>query len=167
MRPTPNKQFPADSISLSDGQARIQDLANQVSDIAQMISRLNQPAPNSEIAPAEKMDAPTLRRMLAARRARAEFFTNGLFADPAWDILLDLLMAKLSYQRISVTSLCVASNVPATTALRWIKILEKEDLVIRRADPLDGRRIFVELTEKAEQALDRFFVSINLGFVIR
>lgn len=167
MRPIPNRQFPADSIPLSDGHAHIQHLADQVSDIAQKISRLNQPALYTETAPAEIIDAPTLRRMLAARRARAEFFTDGLFADPAWDILLDLLMAKLSYQRISVTSLCVASNVPATTALRWIKILEKEDLVIRRADPLDGRRIFVELTEKAEQALDRFFVSINLGFVIR
>lgn len=167
MRPIPNRQFPADAIPLNDDHARIQDLADQVSDIAQKISRLTQPAPYAEIAPAEKMDAPTLHRMLAARRARVEFFTDGLFADPAWDILLDLLMAKLSYQRISVTSLCVASNVPATTALRWIKILEREDLVIRRADPQDGRRIFVELTEKAEQALDRFFVSINLGFVIR
>src|SRR3546814_909721 len=95
------------------------------------------------------------RELLRFRRLRDRYFAGDLFADPAWDMLLDLYAARSQNSHpVSVSSLCIASSVPATTALRWIKAMEEMKLLSRRADPSDGRRIFIELTDHAMQKMD-------------
>lgn len=101
-----------------------------------------------------------VRTILGSRRNRDRFFDSDLFADPAWDILLELYAAELSQQRLSVSSVCVGASVPATTALRWIGVLEKRGLVQRRADRFDGRRIFLMLTGRGVEAMNGFFRSV-------
>jgi DNA-binding MarR family transcriptional regulator len=117
-------------------------------------------ASNYEVRKELSFDAPTaplLQRVLRARRARAEHFPADLFADPAWDMLLDLYHAHLVQQRVTVSSLCVAANVPATTALRYIQALEQKQLVERHPDPLDKRRFFVGLTRSSVDSFERYF----------
>jgi len=80
------------------------------------------------------------------RRRRDDIFPKRLFSDPAWDILLDLYISEVEGKKISITSACAASNVPLTTALRWIGVLEDRGLVIRYDDPTDNRRSFVRIT---------------------
>lgn len=101
-----------------------------------------------------------LRELLRAREARGKFFNPRLFADPAWDMLIELYAAELAQRRVSVSSLSLASGVPATTALRWIGALQKDGLVIRHADPFDGRRVFLELSPKGSQAIRDYFASL-------
>src|SRR3546814_9724336 len=91
--------------------------------------------------------------MLRQRRMREQYFPADLFADPAWDMLLDLYAARLERQPVSVSSLCIAAAVPATTALRWIKTMTDAGLFLREADPNDGRRIFIALAEGAFDAM--------------
>ena len=98
-----------------------------------------------------------VRAILKARLDRNGIFPPHLFADPAWDMLLDLYAAELGQRRVSVTSLCIAANVPTTTALRWISALEGEGLIERRADPLDGRRFFLSLTREAVRRFEQYF----------
>lgn len=98
-----------------------------------------------------------VRRIARARSGREKFFRAQLFADPAWDILLDLYATHLGGGRVSISSLCVAASVPATTALRWINALEHEGLVIRSNDPTDGRRIFAYLSPAGVEAMDKYF----------
>src|SRR5690606_24209072 len=69
-----------------------------------------------------------VRDWLRVRRLRDEFLPGDLFADPAWDMLLDLFAARLEQERVSVSSLCIASAVPPTTALRWIRTLTEKGL---------------------------------------
>jgi DNA-binding MarR family transcriptional regulator len=88
---------------------------------------------------------------------REQFFGPDLFADPAWDILLDLYAARLEQQRVAVSSLCIAAAVPATTALRWIKTLTETGLLVRTADPNDGRRVYIELSQETADSLDTYF----------
>lgn len=95
--------------------------------------------------------------LLRGRRRRSAYFVADLFADPAWDIMLDLFEAELEQRRVSVTSACIASQVPPTTGLRWLQTLEQRGLVVRNGDPLDARRFFVELTPSARTALRRWF----------
>lgn len=73
-----------------------------------------------------------LRREIKARRTRERLLPEGLFADPAWDILLDLTLARLDGRQTPVSSLCIAAAVPTTTALRWIKTLLDRGLIERR-----------------------------------
>lgn len=103
------------------------------------------------------VSARAVRQLIRRRRMREEFFGPDLFADPAWDMMLDLYAARLEYHRVSVSSLCIAAAVPATTALRWIKTLTEAGLFARESDQHDGRRIFVALTDKATVALHRYF----------
>lgn len=101
--------------------------------------------------------ATLVRQRISLRRRRDEMFPPGLFADPAWDMLLDLYGAHIAQHRVPVSSLCIAAAVPATTALRWIGKLEKSGMIQRRSDPHDGRRVFIELTADAIGAMERFF----------
>lgn len=75
-------------------------------------------------------------------------------------MLLDLFAARLERQVVSVSSLCIASAVPATTALRWIKTLTDAGLFLREADERDGRRIFIAMSDQAYSAMERYFEAL-------
>lgn len=98
-----------------------------------------------------------VRALLRARRLREQVVAADLFADPAWDILLDLMAARLEQTRVSVSSLCIAAAVPPTTALRWIRQLTERGLLKRQADPHDGRRIFIALSDEGATVVQRWF----------
>lgn len=112
--------------------------------------------------PAVDLPDPRLvRRILRQRQQRARFFDAELFADPAWDMLLDLTAARAEHKRVSVTSLCIASGVPPTTALRWISQMTRAGLFQRVEDTLDRRRAFIALTERAADGMGRYFAAIG------
>lgn len=91
-----------------------------------------------------------IRRILKFRDIRASVFDDeDLFADPAWDMLLEIFVSDLSQQKMPVSSACISARVPPTTGLRWLKVLERRGLVHRMADPRDRRRVFVSLTPDA------------------
>lgn len=101
-----------------------------------------------------EMLTPSMRaaRLLKVRRKREELFGDlmgkPMFGEPCWDMLLDLYIAWSADRPVSVTSLCVASNVPASTALRAVNMLVERELVTRVPDPLDGRRVHVYLKDE-------------------
>jgi DNA-binding transcriptional ArsR family regulator len=81
------------------------------------------------------------------------------FADPAWDMLLDLMAARLEGRQVAVSSLCIAAAVPPTTALRWIKTLTETGILERIADPQDGRRVFIRLSDAAAEAMGEYLAA--------
>lgn len=101
-----------------------------------------------------------VRAVIANRRAREKFFDPGLFADAAWDMLLDLTAAEAESRKVSVTSLCIASGVPTTTALRWVRHLVDIGLFCRTPDPSDARRFFIVLGEEARESMTGYFKSL-------
>lgn len=106
-------------------------------------------------------DPRLVRRIIRQRQLRARFFDGDLFADPAWDILLDLTAARVEHTRVSVTSLCIASGVPPTTALRWISQMGDAGLLERVEDETDRRRAFITLTDKAVDGMARYFAEVG------
>ena len=153
-----------------DNAVRLRQLSDEMGRIAATLARLS--STPDETAPAvlrliePPKDAPPLsvdvvRSVIRSRRLRARFFTEELFADPAWDMLLDLIQAELAQHRVPVSSLCIAAAVPATTALRWIKSMTDAGLFVRRADPHDGRRVFVELSPQASAAMRGYFAELG------
>jgi hypothetical protein len=114
-------------------------------------------APHSPALP----DSRTVRQVIANRQARARFFDSELFGDPAWDMLLDLTAAHGEGGQVSVTSLCIAAGVPATTALRWLTQMVETGIFVRVPDPVDKRRAFIALSEKAIGAMASYFASLR------
>ena len=152
---------------------RLRQLSDEVSRIAATLARLSagpgsppralEPMPAADVPP---LSADIVRNVIRARRLRSRYFAQDLFADPAWDMLLDLLQAEVSHLRVPVSSLCIAAAVPATTALRWLKTLVQQGIFIRRADPHDGRRVFVELAPDTSHALRHYFADVGHVAVI-
>jgi hypothetical protein len=153
--------------------ARLRQLSDEVSRIAATLARLStgpssvpkaiEATPDSDLPP---LAADTVRSVIRARRLRSRYFPEELFADPAWDMLLDLLQAEIAHLRVPVSSLCIAAAVPATTALRWLKTMVSQGVFVRRADPHDGRRVFVELAPETSSALRRYFAEVGKAAVI-
>lgn len=174
--PEPEERIAALAIALANRAHRLHDhgleaiaerlrrLSQEVARIATTLTELSSAVRTPLAEPRiveEPSDAPSIephmvRSLIRLRRLRAQFFADHLFADPAWDMLLDLMAARLEKERVAVSSLCIAAAVPPTTALRWIRTMTEQGLFVRRQDPGDGRRIFIELSDRAASAMGAF-----------
>lgn len=94
------------------------------------------------------------RSVYRLRRRRDAVVGSKLFRDPAWDILLAALIARLEQRELSIAALTTAAAAPPTTVLRYISLLEAEGLVRRRQH---RRLVTVELTAKCLEQLNRLF----------
>jgi hypothetical protein len=100
------------------------------------------------------------RKIIANRRSRSEQLPAELFSEPAWDILLDLFIARMEQQQISISSACLASPVPTTTALRWLEVIQNLGLVERYPSPDDKRVTYVQLSSSGHSALRRYLSEV-------
>ena len=125
-----------------DRTSRLSAIGGEVERIARALNEL---ADDARLVPAP-VTAPYIRQMIRQRRDRESYFPAEIMADPAWDMLLDLTAAGLEAKLVSVSSLCIAAAVPATTALRWIRNLCDLGRFERHDDPDDLRRALISLS---------------------
>ena len=137
--------------------SELQQLSQEVGKIANILASLSEreaAQASGDDKAQSRLDAGQVRAIIRARRLRDQYFGGDLFADPAWDILLDLSAPRLEKRSVAVSSLCIAAAVPPTTALRWIKTLTDLGLLVRTADPQDGRRVYIELAPKTAEGVE-------------
>lgn len=154
----------------------LQSLADEVARIAKALAALADDAPRSSgigdmlsdglvgyrAEPAggsgggATVGAGEVRAMIRARRLRERFLPAALFGEPAWDMLLDLCAARIERTKVAVSSLCIAAAVPPTTALRTIRTMTEQGMLVRVADPADKRRVFIELSEATAGAMQSY-----------
>jgi len=96
--------------------------------------------------------------ILEARRRRAEIFNPAMFGEPAWELLLTLFVMDREGPRLTIGRLAQVAGTKLTTALRWLEYLEDQAFVRREQHPNDARTAFIELTDKARDAL-RLYLS--------
>jgi Fic family protein len=85
-------------------------------------------------------------RIYRARRDRERVFDDEIFADPAWDLLLDLFVRSSRNEQVSISSACHAASVPEATALRYLKALTEKNYVERISHPNDRRSTTLKMT---------------------
>lgn len=108
--------------------------------------------------------SPGKERMLELLRIRdikTRYFSDKLFVDPAWHMLLDLMENHLQEKQLSVSSLYIASGVSAATASRRLDEMESAGLVRRWADPVDNRRQLVAPSERAIELMISYLTALN------
>ena len=107
------------------------------------------------------------KAILSGRRRRAQIFRGIQFGEPSWDMILDLYAATKEDRRIDVTSLCIASASPRTTAIRHINQLIAHGSIVRVADPNDGRRTYLVMSammrKTVELWLDKEIAARQIG----
>ena len=109
-----------------------------------------------------EIDPVTIARRICRLRRRRDLLmgalAEGLFGEPAWDMLIDLYVGQREGRAVSASDLCIAAAVPIATALRHIHALKDRGLIERYADPAGGSRIFVRLTEAALNAVEAVLI---------
>lgn len=82
-----------------------------------------------------------------ARGVRRDLFGHNILGDPAWDILLSLVLAACDDREMTVGALCAAARGSMTTSLRVIDYLCDRDLIVRHRNPRDRRSFLVTISE--------------------
>jgi DNA-binding MarR family transcriptional regulator len=75
------------------------------------------------------------------------------FGDPAFLMLLELLVAEVENRRLALTKLCLATGTPATTGLRLLDRMEKKGQIRRHSNPADRRSAYATLMPETSAAL--------------
>jgi CheY-like chemotaxis protein len=142
------------------GHAAVNGFGDQLAKLVAALEVRTGEAP-SDAAASDKDIAATLRLIIGSRGLRGRYFPSHLFADPAWDILLDLTRAALDKQQVSVSSVCIAASVPMSTALRWVRQMTDAGLLKRWTDPKDRRRDLIALTEQSAAFMKDYLTSVH------
>lgn len=90
------------------------------------------------------------------RRQRDQHFPASYFGEPAWDILLDLFANEVSGRPVSVSNACIAASAPASTGMRWLRVLEDDGYITKMRDRSDSRVTLVILTDLARTRLNDY-----------
>ena len=124
-------------------------------------SALKMMAPQkSDHAPAQPALPALVRLEIELLRMRRRLIGDEQ-GDPVWAMVLELCSARLEERELSVTSLCLASGLPVTTALRRLDELERDGRIKRQPDKADRRRVFVELDESYHERVVAQILTMN------
>lgn len=138
-------------------------LAQQAEALAVALNAWKHPQPaaaNAQPAEHNRGDLTTLG-LDRLRRPRHALTPMGELDDVAWDLLLELLRADKTSQRISVSALSISvAHISPTTALRRIRELVKAGHILRNPDPMDARRDFVMLAAECRTALEHYLEQV-------
>ena len=120
-----------------------------------------QPAGADDVSDADLVKL--ARRISQLRRKRDMLFEPVIFADPEWDILLDLFAESGSGRRVSMSSLCIAAAVPTTTAVRCINAMIDQGVLAKSRDQADARRVLIELTGETRMKMRNWLTQVARG----
>lgn len=127
---------------------------------ARRLHRIRKIVPATENAVPRQPLAAIAQQMLEQARRRTQFVPGAIFEDPQWLMTLDLFIAGEEGRQVSVSSLCCASGVPPTTALRHIRHLQAQGIVERFSHPNDRRISLVQLAEASRGQVARYLISL-------
>lgn len=146
---------------------------DQIANVAQFLMRLSdiddpalratgQSPPYETTVPLRDQRGSRLDQVCSEQRSRKRRAAliapqGGIFADPAWDIILELYGAELRGQKLNASVLGLEAGIAQSTALRWLALLEKMGLARRTVDVFDKRRHWVALTKRAITGLEQYF----------
>lgn len=166
-----NTQSPHTAKEINFIRAQLVEIANVLSINLEQAAPQETPIKASPPANPVQAQTPTrseiaalARRLTIERRQRDKILNSSkLVGEPAWEMLLDLFYAEFVGRKISISSACIASAAPPTTALRYMAQLEKEGLIERIPSPNDRRVIFAQLSHAAFSMMYEYLECTFIG----
>jgi len=102
------------------------------------------------------------RRLLRLRQQRQRHFLPVDATGPAWDLMLVLFGLPAGEKDLCVGDLAVRADVPRTTTVRWLRLLDKHGFVTLFDDKKDKRAVRVRLTPAGDRAIHSAFATSGL-----
>jgi hypothetical protein len=106
------------------------------------------------------------QRILSVRTLREVEFGSAVLCEPGFDLLLNIYILEASGGAASLENLLPTAGVPASVAIRWLKVLHSEGLLATERGQAGDLEALVELTSVGRDKLDRFLDCVE-GFVAR
>jgi DNA-binding MarR family transcriptional regulator len=166
------KPFDQQSESLDEICGQLQDLTNRLSAISKGVDGTShEPLPVSspdgvgsspislheDVWSGASVTERQVERLIRLRQARLATFPRVLFGDPAWDILLHLMLAFFRNESVYTGNLAPYTRIDDATLHETLEQLESAGLIACVRDPTDPRHILVHLTDQSAQRLARMF----------
>lgn len=95
------------------------------------------------------------------RRTRKSHFGSNQLSGPTWDMMLDLMLARSAGRELSASDLATGANVPLSSGMRMIAMLEQLGLAERFTDARDRRRSIVRLTDRGGERMASYFAKME------
>jgi DNA-binding MarR family transcriptional regulator len=102
------------------------------------------------------------RELLKLRSERGGHFPLDV-TGPAWDLLLALFHVGDGPEQLSLGELVEQTNVPRTTAVRWLREMKRHGLVTLGSDRHDKRLVRVAITQAATETMDNLLGKTDLS----
>jgi len=93
------------------------------------------------------------RQTQQLRTLMKKILPSDLFVDPAWDMMVELMVAEGTDSPLYVKDLMLLTGESAASTCRRISRLQEEELLDRHPDPQDHRRVRVTLTDQGHAAM--------------
>jgi FixJ family two-component response regulator len=93
-------------------------------------------------------DTTALNAILRNRAIRKQVFKGRDLPDIAWDILLQLALARTRGEVLDISGLCGFIDATRTSVWRRLGELAELGLITRNPDPGDARRVMLEITDE-------------------
>lgn len=136
-----------------------EDLVNRLSHLSGDLQRLaslitsDRPTDNKSKLRPEEITPTLVRKHIKSEARRRELGGGELFGDSAWSMLLDLLLARMEDSMLSVSSACIGSGAPMSTAMRLVRRFVDAGIVQKIPDEKDRRRDFLVLDDEMKQLM--------------
>lgn len=132
-----------------DIEASLQDIADHVRNLNKIFTTRN---PKRE----DLNTVYVAKKFLSINNNYKESFVKTIKSEVSWNMVLELYICAHENRRIDITSLCLASGFPSTTALRWLHDLVAAGVIVSHPDPVDRRRTFVSLSRDMVKEMNCF-----------
>ena len=103
------------------------------------------------------VSAASVEALIRQRALRSMYVPGKVLAEPAWDMLLELLHAELTERSVVASILCKAAGISNATGLRWIDVLVSQGLCIRTTGP---STVCIQLSEHGSEAMRGYFAEL-------
>jgi DNA-binding MarR family transcriptional regulator len=135
-------------------------LADAVEQARLALARVTQLA-EAAVAARPGMSLPALaERLYADRRRRDRIFGNGLFREPAWDLLLALYSAHGRGEPLIFSAAYDAAGLSCASGQRLLAKLQEAGLVALRDAPGSRKKKLAELTPSAADRLSDYLTGL-------
>lgn len=150
------------SLNQSGAPGKLSDVMGKLQEAYRELERLHHAEPGADTVTTSQDELlKTARSLLFIWGSRNSFIDGTLITDPVWLILLNLKISELEHSKTQISRVCDNSGAPATTALRWMKVLESKSILKIEPDSTDARRKLVFLTESGSELMGRYLQNIR------
>lgn len=108
-------------------------------------------------APAHPDPRTFFSQLLTLRRTRDTFFNDDLFGEPAWDIMLALMIARIDKREMRISELAEVTHSPGSVTLEHVKALARAHLIERYDDGDDTDDFHISLSSEAARRLAELY----------